>query len=42
MTLEMRGIYRSFGANDVLRDISFSVASGEICALLGVRASPHL
>ncbi len=35
MTLEMRGIYRSFGANDVLRDISFSVASGEICALLG-------
>ncbi len=35
MTLEMRGIYKSFGANDVLRDISFSVAPGEICALLG-------
>ncbi len=35
MTLEMRGIYKSFGANDVLRDISFSVGPGEICALLG-------
>lgn len=35
MTLEMRGIYKSFGANDVLRDISFYVAPGEICALLG-------
>ena len=35
MTLEMRGIYKSFGANDVLRNIDFSVKSGEICALLG-------
>lgn len=35
MTLEMRGIYKSFGANDVLRDIDFAVAPGEICALLG-------
>lgn len=35
MTLEMRGIYKSFGANDVLRDISFGLAPGEICALLG-------
>lgn len=35
MTLEMRGIYKSFGANDVLRDIDFTVAPGEICALLG-------
>lgn len=35
MTLEMRGIYKSFGANDVLRDISFDLAPGEICALLG-------
>ena len=35
MTLEMRNIYKSFGANDVLRDIDFSVKAGEICALLG-------
>ena len=24
MTLEMKGIYKSFGANDVLRDVSFT------------------
>ena len=35
MTLEMRNIYKSFGANDVLKDISFSLKGGEICALLG-------
>ncbi len=35
MTLEMRNIYKSFGANDVLKDISFSLRGGEICALLG-------
>ncbi len=35
MTLEMRNIYKSFGANDVLRDIDFTVSGGEICALLG-------
>ena len=35
MTLEMRNIVKSFGANDVLKDISFSIAGGEICALLG-------
>ena len=35
MKLEMRGIYKSFGANDVLRNIDFSVSGGEICALLG-------
>lgn len=35
MTLEMRNIYKSFGANDVLRNIDFSVSGGEICALLG-------
>ncbi len=35
MTLQMRGIYKSFGANDVLRDIDFAVSPGEICALLG-------
>lgn len=35
VTLEMRNIYKSFGANDVLRDIGFTVSGGEICALLG-------
>lgn len=35
MTLEMRNIYKSFGANDVLKDISFSITGGEISALLG-------
>ena len=35
MTLEMKGIYKSFGANDVLRDVSFTLNGGEICALLG-------
>lgn len=35
MTLEMRNIYKSFGANDVLKDIDFTVSGGEICALLG-------
>lgn len=35
MTLEMRNIYKSFGANDVLKDISFSLEGGEVCALLG-------
>lgn len=35
ITLEMKGIYKSFGANDVLRDVSFILNGGEICALLG-------
>lgn len=35
MTLEMTGIYKSFGANDVLRNIDFSLSGGDICALLG-------
>ena len=35
MTLEMKGIYKSFGANDVLRNVDFSLQGGEICALLG-------
>ena len=35
MTLEMRNIYKSFGANDVLKDISFGLHGGEIYALLG-------
>ena len=35
MTLEMRGICKSFGANDVLKQVDFSLEGGEICALLG-------
>ncbi len=35
MTLEMRGISKSFGANDVLKQIDFSMKRGEISALLG-------
>lgn len=31
----MLGIYKSFGANDVLKNIDFTVADSEICALLG-------
>ena len=43
MNLEMRGIYKSFGANDVLKNVDFSLNGGEICALLWgrtARASP--
>ena len=35
MKLEMKGIKKSFGANDVLQGIDFSLSGGEICALLG-------
>ena len=35
MTLEMRGICKSFGSNDVLKHVDFSIQGGEICALLG-------
>lgn len=35
MKVEMKGIYKSFGANDVLKDVSFFIEPGEICALLG-------
>ena len=35
MNVEMRGIYKSFGANEVLKDVRFSIVPGEICALLG-------
>ena len=35
MNLEMRGIYKSFGANNVLKNVDFSLNGGEICALLG-------
>lgn len=35
MTLEMRDIAKSFGANDVLKGVGFSLGAGGICALLG-------
>ncbi len=35
MNLEMRGIYKAFGANVVLKNVRFSLKGGEICALLG-------
>ena len=35
MNLSMRGIVKSFGANDVLKSVNFSLRGGEICALLG-------
>ena len=35
MKVQMKGIYKSFGANDVLKNVDFSLAEGEICALLG-------
>ena len=31
----MENIYKSFGANDVLQNVDFSLDTGEICALLG-------
>ena len=35
MKVAMTGIVKSFGANDVLKNVDFSIGSGEICALLG-------
>ncbi|MBR4039748.1 MAG: sugar ABC transporter ATP-binding protein [Clostridia bacterium] len=35
MNLSMKGIVKSFGANDVLKSIDFHLNEGEICALLG-------
>ena len=35
MNLSMERIYKSFGANNVLTDVDFKLAPGEICALLG-------
>ena len=35
MTLEMRGICKSFGSNDVLKPVHPPTPPGEICALLG-------
>ena len=35
MNLTMKGIVKSFGANDVLKSVDFHLNGGEICALLG-------
>ncbi|WP_226037812.1 sugar ABC transporter ATP-binding protein [Aquibacillus saliphilus] len=35
MIIEMNSIRKSFGSNDVLKDVSLSLEGGEICALLG-------
>ncbi|WP_337017368.1 sugar ABC transporter ATP-binding protein [Oceanobacillus massiliensis] len=35
MKIEMKNIRKSFGSNDVIKDVTFSVQGGEICALLG-------
>ena len=35
MNLAMKGIVKSFGANDVLKAVDFHLNEGEICALLG-------
>ncbi|MFD1851390.1 sugar ABC transporter ATP-binding protein [Oceanobacillus bengalensis] len=35
MLIEMKNIRKSFGSNDVIKDVSFSVKGGEITALLG-------
>jgi D-xylose transport system ATP-binding protein len=33
--LELRGLYKSFGAVEVLRDVDFSVRAGQVTALIG-------
>jgi sulfate transport system ATP-binding protein len=35
MSIEIRGLWKSFGANTVLRDVSLDVPEGELVALLG-------
>jgi len=35
VNIQMKGIYKSFGADYVLSDVDFNVPEGEICALLG-------
>ena len=35
MNLSMQNIYKSFGANNVLDNVDFTLSTGEICALLG-------
>ncbi len=35
MSIEFKDIYKSFGTNQVLKGVSFTVEDGEICALIG-------
>lgn len=35
MKIEMKNIYKAFGAIEAVRDVSFSVEGGEVCALIG-------
>lgn len=35
MKIEMKNIYKSFGAIEAVKDVSFSVEGGEVCALIG-------
>lgn len=35
MTVEMSGVRKSFGTNEVLHNVDFRIEGGEICALLG-------
>lgn len=35
MKVEMKNIRKSFGSNNVIKDVSFTLKGGEICALLG-------
>ena len=35
MSIEIRGLWKSFGSNTVLRDVSLDVPDGELVALLG-------
>ena len=44
MNIEMRGINKSFGFNQVLKDAGFLLKDGEVHALMGekVRVNLHL
>ncbi|MCQ2456745.1 MAG: ATP-binding cassette domain-containing protein, partial [Clostridia bacterium] len=35
MEVSLKGVYKSFGAGNVLENVDFSIRGGEICALLG-------
>ena len=44
MIVEMKNIYKSFGKNQVLKDVSITINGGEICALIGENGAgihPH-
>lgn len=35
MKIEMKNIYKNFGAIEAVKDVSFAAAGGEVCALIG-------